>query len=70
MEQALNELRWHWGDAYLIGYDEQRGWWAARRDQVGALLSAADADKLHQVICDDYDAKPVSRDVATTEPDQ
>jgi hypothetical protein len=66
----LEELHWHWGEAYRIGYDEHRGWWAARRDQIGALLTAADPGKLHQSICDDYDAKPVPRDAASTEPGQ
>jgi hypothetical protein len=41
------------GDAYLIGHDE-RGYWAARRDRIGRLLMAADADELRRAISEDY----------------
>jgi hypothetical protein len=66
----LEQLRWHWGDAYLIGRDDERGWWAARRDQVGAFLTAADDDDLGQVIRADYAARPVPRDVDAARPSQ
>lgn len=32
---ALAELRWGWGEAYRIGWDAVRGWWANRRDGKG-----------------------------------
>jgi hypothetical protein len=31
-EIALAELRWGWGEAYRIGWDTRRGYWANRRD--------------------------------------
>jgi hypothetical protein len=34
-EAALEALRFGWGDAYLIGHDDERGYWAARRDKIG-----------------------------------
>jgi hypothetical protein len=58
----LDELRWHWGDAYLIGRDDERGWWAARRDQIGVYLTAADSEALWQAIHANYAAKPVPRE--------
>jgi hypothetical protein len=29
--EPLDELRWHWGDAYLIHYFETAGRWVAQR---------------------------------------
>jgi hypothetical protein len=58
-ERALDALRFGWGDAYLIGHDDQRGWWAARRDRIGGLLTAADHDALRDAIAEDYALKPV-----------
>ena len=59
----LEELRWHWGDAYLIGHDDERGWWAARRDQIGVFITAAGPEELWSAIHADYEAKPVPRDI-------
>jgi len=58
----LQELRLHWGDAYLIGRDDERGWWAARRDRIGAYVTAADAEDLWRKIRADYAAETVSHD--------
>ena len=33
--EALEAIRFGWGDAYVIGYDDERGYWAARRDRIG-----------------------------------
>ena len=62
-DQALAALVYGWGDAYLIGFDCQRGWWAARRDQIGGYLTAHDHDGLWAAIREDYDHKPVPRDL-------
>ena len=59
---ALEALRFGWGDAYLIDYDIERGYWAARRDRIGGLLTAGDPDELRQAITDDYAVKPVRRE--------
>ena len=59
----LEELRWHWGDAYLIGHDDERGWWAGRRDQIGVFMTAAGPEELWSAIHADYAAKPVPRDI-------
>lgn len=63
-DQALAALRHGWGDAYMIGRDDERGWWAARRDQIGGYLTAHDPDGLWTAIQQDYNLKPVPRDCA------
>jgi hypothetical protein len=60
----LEALRFGWGDAYLIDFDVERGYWAARRDRIGSLLTAASPDELRQAITEDYAAKPVPREPA------
>src|SRR6185437_14441602 len=39
-EQALEVLRLKWGHSYRIGHDDVRGWWARRRDGLGADITA------------------------------
>jgi hypothetical protein len=62
--QELEALRFGWGDAYLIDFGVVRGYWAARRDKIGGLLTAANPDELRQAITDDYAVKPVPREPA------
>jgi hypothetical protein len=62
-QDALEAINFGWGDAYLIGHDDERGYWAARRDRIGGLLMAADADDLRQAISEDYALKPVPREL-------
>jgi hypothetical protein len=62
--EALEALRFGWGDAYLIDYDGERGYWAARRDRIGGLLTASDPDELRNAINEDYAVKPVPREPA------
>jgi hypothetical protein len=61
-QDALEAINFGWGDAYLIGHDDERGYWAARRDRIGGLLTAADADELRRAIYEDYALKPVPRE--------
>jgi len=62
-EGPLDDLRWHWGEAYLIHYFEPCRWVAQRRDS-HATMSAESADGLRDLIYEDYTANPVSRQVA------
>jgi hypothetical protein len=62
--EALDALRFGWGDAYLIGHDDERGWWAARRDKIGDLLTADAPDALRDAITENYAVKPVPREPA------
>jgi hypothetical protein len=59
--KALDALRFHWGDAYEIDYDEELGWWAERRDGLGGRLIAADPEELFRDIQADYALNPVPR---------
>ena len=59
-DEPLDELRWHWGDAYLIHFFEPGTWVAQRRD--GHETMSADSPViLREKINQDYTARPVSR---------
>ena len=62
-EGPLDELRWHWGGAYLISFFEPDNWVAQRRDN-GETLRADGPVDLRQKIYEDYAANAVSRQVA------
>jgi hypothetical protein len=59
----LEFLGHHWGDAYVIGAEGTR-YTADRRDGNGTTIAAPDRDGLMDAIKADYEASPVSRDVA------
>lgn len=61
--RALGALRWDWGDAYRIGRDEARGWWAQRRDGPGSDITAETPDGLEAAVTADYRRRPVPRDL-------
>ena len=63
----LDELRWHWGEAYLIDYLGEWRWVAQRRD-TGATLRAESPHELRDLIVEDYTAHPVSRQVSSPAP--
>lgn len=63
-KDALEAVRFGWGEAYMIGHDDERGFWAARRDRIGSLLTAVGPDELRRAITDDYAIKPVPREPA------
>jgi hypothetical protein len=57
---ALDDLRWHYGEAYLIELIGDR--WIAQRRDSHATMSAGSPDQLLGLIRADYAARPVSRD--------
>jgi hypothetical protein len=59
---ALARLRYGWGDAYRIGWDPARRWWAQRRDGEGSELTADSNGALWDALFEDYVRKPVPRD--------
>ncbi len=61
--ESLDDLRWHWGDAYLIQFFEPDRWVAQRRDS-HATMSADSPDGLLEKIREDYRRHPVSRRIA------
>jgi hypothetical protein len=68
IDAELEALRWNWGDAYRIEWDEENGWRARRLDGLGGWLTGADSDELYKAITDDYSLKPVPRSYAPDEP--
>ena len=52
--RMLDVLRLLWGDDYLIGFDDEHGWWASRRGVVGHIMTAGSPDELGRMIGDDY----------------
>jgi hypothetical protein len=66
---ALAGLRWGWGDAYRIGWDATRRWWANRRDGKGDDIKAADPDALWAMIFADYTSSPVRRNYSAPVPE-
>jgi len=59
---ALDDLRYHWGEAYLI--DCLSGRWIAQRRDSHATISADSAAGLLGEIRADYARHPVSRRIA------
>lgn len=58
MRDALADLQWNWGEAYLItGMGCQ--WLAQRRDD-GQTLTAGGPEELRTLIIEDYTARPVA----------
>lgn len=60
-DPALDDLRWHWGSAYLIHHLGPDLWLAQRRDHSRAVVKAEDPETLRERIKADYEAKPVPR---------
>ncbi len=58
---ALDELRFHWGDAYHIGF--ARGMWTARRKDGKGTLADPYPEGLALRIQADYAAMRVPRDL-------
>jgi hypothetical protein len=61
-QDLLAALRFGWGEAYRIGWDAERGWWAARRDDLGGAITADEPEALSAAIYADYSLKPIPRD--------
>jgi len=57
---ALEALRWHWGEVYEIEIHEGE-WRARRRDGLGGWITAPSDDELSKEILADYMLKPVPR---------
>src|SRR5258705_9611354 len=57
---ALDDLRWHYGEAYLIELIGVR--WVAQRRDSHATMSASSPDRLLDLIRADYAVHPVPRD--------
>ena len=67
-KDAYEWLVYDWGDAYAISYDDTpriaEPYAARRRDDLSVVVTAADPDKLADMLCDNYLERPVPRDAA------
>lgn len=61
--EALADLQWHWGSAYLI--TGAAGHWVAQRRDDGRTLTASGPGELRELITEDYQALPVPREPAS-----
>jgi len=59
----LENLRWNWGEAYVIDHFGDYRWMAQRRDK-RATLRADSPEELRNLIIADYTARPVPRQIA------
>jgi len=57
----LDDLRFHWGSAYLIEYFPGSGRWVAQRRDSHATMSADGPALLLELIREDYRKHPVPR---------
>jgi hypothetical protein len=62
-DQPLDELRWHWGSAYLIEHHSPDVWIAQRQDNRETLRADSPGGLLDRIRAD-YAAHPVSRRIA------
>jgi hypothetical protein len=62
-EGPLDDLRWHWGGAYLISFSGPGGWVAQRRDNRETLRADSPGELLDRIRAD-YATHPVSRRIA------
>lgn len=52
--KALDVLRLLCEDEYLVGFDDDHGWWASRRGAIGHIMTANSPDELGQMLGDDF----------------
>jgi hypothetical protein len=58
-EAGLDAVRFRWGPAYEVGHDDEHGYWAARRDSIGGLITSTDPAGLSAGIADDFAMRAV-----------
>lgn len=51
--KALEVLRLFWEPEYLVGYDDEQGWWATENGVVGRILIASSAEQLGRLLGDE-----------------
>ena len=56
----MNDLRWHWGTAYVISHPCPDVWVAQRRDNRETLRAGTPAELRDRIVAD-YTARPVPR---------
>ena len=61
-DEPLDALRWHWGEAYVIGHPAPEVWTAERRDNHETLRDTTPFGLRDKIIAD-YIARKVPRSV-------
>jgi hypothetical protein len=51
--KALDALLLLWEDDYLVGHDDDLGWWASRRGLIGHIITADSPEELGRMINED-----------------
>ena len=54
VQRALEALRLDWDGVYMIGRDDERGWWAARHGRIGSVMTASEPDELRAAMAEDF----------------
>jgi hypothetical protein len=57
MQAELEDLQFHWGAAYEIGFDEVSGMWSAGHQRSNDQLTGRTPEELRQSIRADYQAR-------------
>lgn len=52
--KVLDALRPLWEDEYLVGFDDDHGWWASRLGVIGHIMTANSPEELGQMLGDDF----------------
>jgi len=52
--KVLDVLRLLWDDEYLIGHNDEHGWWASRRGVIGHIMTANSPEELGEMLGDDF----------------
>jgi len=59
VKRALEALEPDFGEAFMLGYDEEHGWHAARRDRIGGYLEGDTPGELRTAMAESLAMKPV-----------
>ena len=54
VQRALEALRLDWDGVYMIGRDDERGWWATRHGRIGSVMTASEPDELRAAMSEDF----------------
>jgi hypothetical protein len=57
MSAELDDLQFHWGEAYEVGFDEGSGVWSARYQESADHLTGRTPEELRHSIRADYQAR-------------
>jgi hypothetical protein len=59
VKRALEALEPDFGESFMLGYDEEHGWHAARRDRIGGYVDGDTPGELRTAMAESLAMKPV-----------